>query len=34
MNEAELGIIASKKKGPSDLGGPRGRMINPSDRLL
>ena len=28
------GLITVKKKGPSDLGGPRGRMIRPSDRRL
>lgn len=27
-------IITVKKKGPSDLGGRRGRMISPSDRIL
>src|SRR5699024_10578083 len=26
--------VTSKKKGPSDLGGPRGRMIDHSDRKL
>ena len=27
-------LLLIKKKGPSDLGGPRGRMIIPSDRAL
>ncbi|WP_156645148.1 IS3 family transposase [Lentibacillus sp. JNUCC-1] len=26
-------LLLLRKKGPSDLGGPRGRMIDPSDRL-
>ncbi|UTW69272.1 hypothetical protein KHA80_20575 [Anaerobacillus sp. HL2] len=30
----KLQLYYFAKKGPNDLGGPRGRMISPSDRAL